>query len=89
MSYIDAPVLIPYYEMSPRPTPCYAILQQEDREERGRPIAFFFDPFKARATFDALPMSPAAFVGGCAYQLVAYELYDNGTLMELQMIATK
>lgn len=89
MSYIDAPVLIPYYEMPPRPTPCYAILQQEDREERGRPIAFFFDPFKARATFDALPMSPAAFVGGCAYQLVAYELYDNGTLMELQMIATK
>jgi len=91
MSYYDEerPVLIPYVPMAPRPTPCYAILQQEDHEERGRPLAFFWDPFKARAAFDALPMSAAAFIGGGAYQLVAYELYENGTLIELQMIAKK
>jgi hypothetical protein len=75
--------------MPPRPTPCYAILQQEDREERGRPIAFFWDPFKARAAFDALPMSASAFVGGSAYQLVAYELHHDGPLKELQLIAVK
>ena len=75
--------------MPPRPTPCYALLQQEDREERGRPIAFFWDPFKARAAFDALPMSAAAFIGGGAYQLVAYELDNNGSLKELQLIGAK
>lgn len=90
MSYFEAPVLFPPPpNMAPRTTTCYMILHQEDREERGRPVAMFWDPFAARTAFDSIQSCVYAFTGSGAYQLVAYELQPDGILKELQLVAQK
>ena len=71
-----------------KPIPVYMILSAVGTE-RGQPTHTFFDPFLARATFDALDVGMAlAFTGNYSAFLVAYEIRE-GVLVETAEIGRK
>lgn len=57
--------------------------------ERGAPTHVFYDPFKARAHFEAISDIASAFTGSYTAFLVAYEIGTDGTLHELQELGRK
>lgn len=59
-------------------TTIYMILTAKDNEH-GTPYAMFFDPFKAKRAFDALPGMGSMF-GTLSWFLVHYEQEADGTL---------
>lgn len=72
-----------------KPLPIYMILSAVGTE-RGQPIYTFFDPFLARATFDALEVGMAyAFTGNYSAFLIAYEIGEGGALRELEELGRK
>lgn len=58
-------------------------------DERGQPIGFYHDLFKARADFNALNDMHSAFTGSLTAFLIAYEIQKGGALMELQELGRK
>ena len=58
-------------------------------DERGQPIGFYQDLFKARADFNALNDMHSAFTGHLTAFLIAYEIQKGGALTELQELGRK
>ena len=57
--------------------------------ERGQPIGFYYDPFKARADFAAINDMGSALTGNRTAFLVAYEVKKRGQLVEVAEIGSK
>ena len=57
--------------------------------ERGQPIGFYYDLFKAQADFNAINNIAGAFTGNLTAFLIAYELQKGGQLLELQEMGRK
>jgi len=57
--------------------------------ERGQPIGFYYDPFKARADFAAINNIFSAFTGNKTAFLVAYEVQKGGQLVEVAELGSK
>ena len=72
-----------------KPIPVYMILSAVGTE-RGQPLYTFFDPFLARATFDAMDVGLAsAFTGNYNVFLIAYEIGEGGMLTEMGELGRK
>ena len=71
-----------------KPIQCYMILGAVG-EERGAPMQFFWDPFKAREAFSYYGDVLHAFGGGYTAFLVAYEVQPDGGLRELAELGRK
>ena len=72
----------------PGPIQMYMLLSAVG-DERGQPIALFFDPFRARAAFDQYNDLAHAFGAGRTVFLVAYQAMPDGSLIELEEIGRK
>ena len=57
--------------------------------ERGQPIGFYHDPFKARADFAAINDVGSALTGNKTVFLVAYTMQKNGQLVEVAELGSK
>jgi hypothetical protein len=57
--------------------------------ERGQPIGFYYDLFKARADFNAMNDLHSAFTGNLTAFLIAYEVQKGGALLEIQELGRK
>lgn len=57
--------------------------------ERGQPFAFFTDPFAARQAFASVDGTASAFTGSYTAFLVAYEVAENGQLIEIAELGRK
>lgn len=57
--------------------------------ERGAPFALFYDPFAARAAFAGISDIASAFTGSYTAFLVAYEIGENGQLVEVEELGRK
>jgi hypothetical protein len=57
--------------------------------ERGQPIGFYYDPFKARADFAAINDVGSALTGNRTAFLVAYEVKKSGQLVEVAELGSK
>ena len=55
---------------------------------RGPPVALYWDPFKARADFDAIVTS-SRWTGDKEAYLVCYEIQPDGSLRELSELGAK
>ncbi len=72
-----------------KPFQCYMILSGVG-EERGQPMQFFMDPFKAREAFAQYGEMLHAFGGGYTAFLVAYEVNPaDGSMRELAELGRK
>ncbi len=58
-------------------------------DQRGQPIAFYYDPFKARAHFATFSDMLSAFTGHYTAFLVAYEVDGSGSLVEIAELGRK
>jgi hypothetical protein len=70
------------------PRQIYMILSA-NKSERGEPIGFYTDPFKARADFAAINDMINAFTGNRTAFLVAYDVQPGGALMEVAELGCK
>jgi len=57
--------------------------------ERGQPIGFYKDPFKARADFGAINDMLSALTGNLTAFLIAYEVQKGGQLVEVAELGRK
>jgi len=57
--------------------------------ERGQPVGFYYDPFKARADFAAINDMGSALTGNKTAFLVAYEIRKSGQLVEVSELGSK
>jgi hypothetical protein len=57
--------------------------------ERGPPIGFYTDVFKARADFAAISDSPGRWTASLTAFLVAYKVQKGGALIELEELGRK
>jgi len=70
------------------PNQIYMILSA-NKSERGEPIGFYTDPFKARADFAAINDMINAFTGNRTAFLVAYDVQPGGALAEVAELGCK
>ena len=57
--------------------------------ERGQPIGFYYDAFKATQDFNGINNLASAFSGDLTAFLVAYEVQKGGQLVELKELGRK
>lgn len=67
----------------------FYILQSAIGYERGPPIAFFTDPFKAMAAYNATSDMSSAFMPCYSVFLVAYMIDTDGRLIEIEELGRK
>jgi hypothetical protein len=70
------------------PRQIYMILSA-NKSERGEPIGFYTDPFKARADFAAINDMINAFTGNRTAFLIAYDVQPGGALAEVAELGCK